>query len=95
MLEQLAASFASSAGKGLGQAIGGGGGGPFSGGDAAGGAYGTTLDGSGWIVNLGGTQNATASPTRTTVDPVAGFITPSAQTAGLSPQEQANLAQGV
>ena len=84
MLEALAANFAASAGKGLGQAIGGGGGGPFSGGDAAGGAYGTTLDGSGWIVNMGGTQTATASPTRTTVDPVSGFITPTASMAGVS-----------
>lgn len=70
MLEALAAKFAGSLGAGLGEAIGGGGG-PFVGGAATAGAYGTTLDGSGWIVNLGGTQIASASPTRTVTDPGA------------------------
>ena len=82
MLEALAAQFAGSLGKGLGSAIGGDGG-PFVGGAATAGAYGTTLDGSGWIVNLGGTQIASASPTRTTTDPGNGV--PALQQAGASP----------
>ena len=62
--------------------IAGSGGGPFMGGSATAAAYGTSLDGSGWIVNLGGTQVASSSPTRTTTDP--GAAAPIMQ-AGLSP----------
>lgn len=82
MLEALAAKFAGSLGSGLGEAIGGGSG-PFMGGSAEAAAYGTTLDGSGWVVNMGGTQLASASPTRSTIDPVAA--TQSTSQAGMSP----------
>lgn len=68
MLDMMAAQFAGQLGRGLGDAIGGGG--PFIGGAATSAAYGTTLDGAGWVVNLGGTQVASASPSRTTTDPV-------------------------
>lgn len=69
MLDVMAAQFAGQLGRGLGDAIGGGGG-PFVGGAATSAAYGTTLDGAGWVVNMGGTQIASASPTRTTTDTV-------------------------
>ncbi len=60
--------------QGLGNGLSGG---PFQGGDARSAAYGTTQDGSGWVVNIGGTQNASASPVRTMTDP-----TPATQSAG-------------
>jgi hypothetical protein len=51
---------------------GGGGGGPFMGGSGSAASHGNTLDGAGWVVNTGsGTQVASASPTRTTIDPTA------------------------
>lgn len=82
MLEVVASQLAGGIGKGLGNAIGGDGG-PFVGGAAHSGAYGTVLDGSGWVVNLGGQQSATASPVRTQVQPdPAGFLTPGATQAG-------------
>lgn len=52
-------------GKGLGGAIGGAAG-PFMGGAAESATYGTSLNSSGWVVNLGGTQVASASPTQRT-----------------------------
>lgn len=71
MWEQLAAQFAGQLGKGLGGAIGGAPA-PFVGGNAQSAAYGTTLDGGGWVVNTGGgMQIASASPSRTSVDPVS------------------------
>jgi hypothetical protein len=77
MLQEMAAKFAGDVakpiGNGLGNAIGGVDAGPFIGGAATAGAYGTTLDGAGWNVNLGGTQVATASPTRTYTDPGGGI----------------------
>lgn len=75
MLEMLASQAAGGLGKALGGALGGDAG-PFVGGAATSGAFGTVLDGSGWVVNVGGTQAASASPVKTTVDP-AGFLTPS------------------
>lgn len=64
----FAAQFGGGLGRGIGDAIGGGGG-PFIGGSSAAMAYGTTLDGSGWIVNIGsGKQDAVASPVRTTTN---------------------------
>ena len=62
----FASSFGGGLGKGVGDAIGGGG--PFMGGSSSAMAYGTTLDGSGWIVNVAGQQSATASPSRTTTN---------------------------
>lgn len=56
----FAAGFGQSLGSGL-----TGGGGPFIGGGSAANSYGTTQDGSGWVVNVGGQQSATASPVRT------------------------------
>lgn len=56
-------------GQGLGSAIGGGGG-PFIGGGSEAAAYGTTLNGAGWNVNLGsGSQIASASPSNSTTTP--------------------------
>jgi hypothetical protein len=64
----FAGSVGSGLGKGLGDALSGNGGGPFVGGASSAMAYGTTLDGAGWIVNVGGQQSATASPVRTTTN---------------------------
>lgn len=85
MWEAVAAKFAGSLGQGLGSAIGGGGGGPFMGGNAQTAAYGTTLDGAGWNVNTGGGfQLASASPSRSTVDPVSA-ANPAPLQAGMGP----------
>lgn len=60
---------ASSFGKGLGESLGGGG--PFTGGASQAGAYGNSLGNAGWVVNLGGNQVASASPTNTQADPMS------------------------
>jgi len=53
-------------------------GGPFMGGASSAFAYGTTQDGSGWIVNIGGSQTgATASPVRTTTNGLPPTVDPS------------------
>lgn len=71
MWEAFAAKFAGQLGQGLGGALGGAPT-PFVGGSAQSAAYGTTLDGGGWVVNTGGgMQIASASPTRNSVDPVS------------------------
>lgn len=64
MLEAFLSQMGGGLGKGLGEAIGGGGGPAVSSAQAA--AYGTTLNGSGWVVNLGSgarMDGVTASPT--------------------------------
>lgn len=69
-------------GEGLGSALSGADSGFFTAGAARGGAYGTTLDGAGWIVNMGGLQTASASPVRTTSNggadglPLSGALAP-------------------
>lgn len=68
-------------GKGLGESLGGGG--PFTGGSSSAGAHGTTLDGSGWVVNMGGTQVASASPTKTQTDPVSASAAPQVAAASM------------
>jgi hypothetical protein len=61
------ANFAQGAGQSIGRGIFGDSGGPFVGGSSSAQTFGTTLDGSGWIVNVQGTQTGnTASPVRTT-----------------------------
>lgn len=40
-------------------------GGPFMGGNASQAAYGTGLDGSGWVINFGGQQTATTTSAKT------------------------------
>lgn len=85
--EQAFAGFAGNFGAGIGEAIGGGAG-PFMGGSSQAAAYGTTLDGANWSVNVGGTQTATPTATRTTTNSApgqaeaAGFFTPTQQAGG-------------
>lgn len=68
MLEAFGAQFAASFGRSLGGSLlGEEGGGPFVGGASGANSYGTTQDGSGWVINVQGTQSGvTASPVRTT-----------------------------
>lgn len=63
---KAAGDMAKPIGEGLGSALSGADSGIFEAGAARGGAYGTTLDGAGWVVNMGGLQTASASPVRTT-----------------------------
>lgn len=69
-------------GKGLGEAIGGGG--PFVGGSSSASTYGANLGNSGWVVNMGGTQVASASPTSSQTLPQPVGVA-AAQAAGSSP----------
>lgn len=61
------AQFGAGLGSGLGSGISGalgGDAGPFIGGSSSANSYGTTQDGSGWIVNVGGQQSATSTSTK-------------------------------
>lgn len=58
-------------GQGIGTALGG----PFTGGASGAASNGNQMNGAGWVVNLGGTQVASASPTNTNAtmpQPVSG-----------------------
>ncbi|MFT3665574.1 hypothetical protein [Piscinibacter sp.] len=65
----FAGNFGAGLGSGLGSGISGalgGDAGPFIGGSSSANTYGTTQDGSGWIVNIGGQQSATSTANKTT-----------------------------
>lgn len=80
-------------GQGIGTALGG----PFSGGASSAASNGNQLNGAGWVVNMGGTQVASASPTNTNAtmpQPVAGAAPLAGLNAGMDATTLGLLALG-